>query len=74
MPKLPRLTGAELIKVLRKLGFEVSKIKGSHHILRHSDGRRVVVPLHSGEIIGPGLFSKILDQAEVTVEELLSVL
>ena len=74
MPKLPRLTGTELLKALQRLGFSVVRVKGSHHIMKSDDGRRTVVPIHSGETIGPGLLSKILDEAEVTVEELISVL
>ncbi len=53
MTRLPRLKGDELIAALRKAGFEVVRIKGSHHFLRHPDGRCTVVPVHRGEIIGP---------------------
>lgn len=59
MPRSPRLTGKELIKILEKHGFEVVRVRGSHHFLKHSDGRITVVPIHSNEIIGIGLFSKI---------------
>jgi hypothetical protein len=45
MPKLPRLTGQQVITVLRKAGFEVLRVKGSHHFMRHPDGRRTVVPV-----------------------------
>ncbi|RMG50724.1 MAG: addiction module toxin, HicA family [Acidobacteria bacterium] len=38
MTKLLRLKGRELIAVLRKAGFEVIRVKGSHHFLRHPDG------------------------------------
>ncbi len=60
MTKLPRLNGRELIAALQKAGFEVIRVKGSHHFLRHPDGRCTVVPVHRGETIGPGLMSKIL--------------
>jgi predicted RNA binding protein YcfA (HicA-like mRNA interferase family) len=53
--RLPRITGREVISTLRRAGFEVARIKGSHHFLRHSDGRGTVVPVHAGETIGPGL-------------------
>jgi hypothetical protein len=33
MSKLPSLTGNEVIKALEKAGFEVARIKGSHHIV-----------------------------------------
>jgi predicted RNA binding protein YcfA (HicA-like mRNA interferase family) len=35
----------------------------------HADGRRTVVPVHAGEIIGPGLLRKILTEAEVSEAE-----
>jgi len=43
--------------------------KGSHVFLRQPDGRRTVVPVHAGETIGPGLFSKILRDVKLTKEE-----
>ncbi|MGH8475827.1 MAG: type II toxin-antitoxin system HicA family toxin [Methylococcales bacterium] len=49
--RLPRLTGEQLIKALNKVGFEVIRTKGSHHCLRHTDGR-AMVPVHSGETVG----------------------
>ncbi len=68
MNSLPSFTGMELIAVLKKAGFMVIRIKGSHHFLRHDDGRTVVVPVHSGESIGPGLFSKILRDCDLDRE------
>jgi predicted RNA binding protein YcfA (HicA-like mRNA interferase family) len=56
MPKLRKLKGREVIKILQRHGFEVTRIKGSHHFLRHADGRCTVVPVHTGETLGPGLF------------------
>jgi predicted RNA binding protein YcfA (HicA-like mRNA interferase family) len=55
--KLPRLTGRELIAALEKAGFSVVRVRGSHHMLRHADGRTTTVPAHGGEIIGVGLTS-----------------
>ena len=65
MPRSPRLTGKELIKILRKHGFEVVRIRGSHHFLKHEDGRVTVVPVHSNEIIGVGLLSKICSDVDI---------
>ena len=65
MPKLPRLRGKELIRRFTKLGFEVIRVRGSHHFLQHPDGRRTVVPVHAGEVIGPGLLSKILQDTDI---------
>jgi predicted RNA binding protein YcfA (HicA-like mRNA interferase family) len=52
MPRRKRLTGKELIRALKKCGFAVVRVQGSHHRLRHSDGRVTTVPVHAGETIG----------------------
>lgn len=52
MTKLPALTGKALIAALAKAGFEVIRAKGSHHYVRHPDGRSTVIPVHAVETIG----------------------
>ena len=52
MPKLPRISGSEAIRVLGRLGFFQVRQRGSHVILRHADGRGCVVPLHRELKIG----------------------
>ena len=58
-----------MLSVLKKAGFELVRVKGSHHLLRHSDGRSTVAPVHSGETIGPGLFAKILGDCDLNREQ-----
>ena len=70
MPRAPRLKGKELIRVLEEKGFVVQRIRGSHHSLRHADGRYTVVPVHAGETIGPGLLLKILKDVDLRKEDL----
>lgn len=74
MTKLPSLTGKKVIKALRGAGFAVVRIRGSHHFLRHEDGRTTIVPVHAGETIGPGLLSKILRDCELTRSEFRELL
>ncbi len=74
MSRTPRVTGPELIAALAKAGFRVLRVKGSHHFLRHHDGRSTVVPAHSGETIGPGLLQKILRDCQMTAEQLSELL
>jgi len=74
MPKFPRLTGQQVIAALKKAGFEVLRIKGSHHFMSHADGRRTVIPVHRGEAIGPGLMLKIIRDCEMEREEFLELL
>ena len=70
MPRSPRLRGRELIAALQRAGFVVLRVKGSHHFLRHADGRRTVVPVHAGETIGPGLLNQILRDLEMEAGDL----
>ncbi len=74
MTRLPRVTGREVVAALGKAGFEVARVKGSHHFLRHTDGRVTVVPVHSGETIGPGLLSAILRDCEIERDEFIALL
>jgi predicted RNA binding protein YcfA (HicA-like mRNA interferase family) len=69
MSRLPRVDGKTIVAALGKIGFKISRIKGSHHFLRHTDGRVTVVPIHSGEIVGPGLLTKIINDCDMTREE-----
>jgi predicted RNA binding protein YcfA (HicA-like mRNA interferase family) len=72
--KLPSLTGKEVLAALRRAGFEVIRIRGSHHYLRHPDGQATVVPIHSGETLGSGLMSQILRDCELSREQFQALL
>ena len=68
--RFPALTGVQIIKSLQGLGLEVIRTKGSHHFLRHQDGRCTVVPVHRGETLGRGLLAQILRDCEVSKEDI----
>ena len=74
MSRNPRVTGADLIAALERAGIRVLRVKGSHHFLRHEDGRSTVVPVHSGETIGPGLLHRILRDCKLTADDLSKLL
>ncbi len=69
MARLPRLRGREVIAALRRAGFVVVRIRGSHHFLKRADGYATVVPVHAGETIGPGLLRQILADVEMEPQE-----
>ncbi len=70
MSRFSSLTGKQLIKALGAHGFEVVRIKGSHHFLRHPvDQRCTVVPVHRGETIGRGLLAQILRDCEISIDD-----
>jgi predicted RNA binding protein YcfA (HicA-like mRNA interferase family) len=70
----PAVTGRQLVAALGRSGFTVARIRGSHHFLRHADGRITVVPIHAGESIGAGLLSRILRDAKMTRDDLQRLL
>jgi len=63
-----------LIAALRTVGFDVVRVKGSHHFVQHADGRATVVPVHAGDTLGPGLLNKILSDVGLTRDELIDLL
>ncbi|MCL6533586.1 MAG: type II toxin-antitoxin system HicA family toxin [Armatimonadetes bacterium] len=71
MPKLPVLSGRELIRLLQKAGFEVVRQKGSHVSLRKGD-RRTVVPLH--DELAKGTLRDILNQCGLSRDDLLKLM
>jgi predicted RNA binding protein YcfA (HicA-like mRNA interferase family) len=50
MNRLPALNADEVIRKLRRAGFQVDHITGAHYIMRHPDGRQTLVPYHGGGI------------------------
>ena len=60
MLSLPFLTAKQLVRILKKFGFEFKRQKGSHMFFEHRDGRTTVVPNHPGEKIDRGLLNKII--------------
>ena len=68
-PKLPRMTGKEMIKFLETKGFSVIRIVGSHYRLRHPKGMYVTVPVHGKRILGIGLTLRILRDARISLDE-----
>ncbi len=74
MPKLPILSGVQIIKALEKLGFFAVRQKGSHLILKkESPNLNVgcVVPLHKQ--VAVGTLRGILRQAKITPQTFLKV-
>ena len=52
-PRLPRVTAAQILRVLRQHGFEEVRSSGSHRILRNADGKRVTVPYRTAKSFTP---------------------
>lgn len=74
MAKLPRLTAREIIAVLEKIGFSLSRQSGSHMIYKNAARKRATVPFHASKILHPKVVKSILRDAELTVEKLQELL
>jgi predicted RNA binding protein YcfA (HicA-like mRNA interferase family) len=69
--RLPVLSSREVIAILRALGFEEVRQRGSHKQFRHSDGRRTTVPVHGARDISPLLLRQIIKDIGSTPEDFL---
>ena len=69
MTKLPVITARKTLKKLQKSGMIVVRKTGSHFILRGSDGRYTVVPMHARITLKKGTLKSILKGAKLSVDE-----
>jgi predicted RNA binding protein YcfA (HicA-like mRNA interferase family) len=71
-PKLPRATGDEVLRALRRVGWVEVRQTGSHHHLRHPErpGALVTVAVHAGRQLPVGTLAAILDTAGMTGDDL----
>ena len=71
MPKLPRVSGAAVIRALERLGFVKTRQSGSHVIMRRGS-KGCVVPMHSE--VKVGTLAGVLRQADIAPDEFIAAL
>jgi predicted RNA binding protein YcfA (HicA-like mRNA interferase family) len=71
MGTTPVLKPQEVVAMLRSLGFEQVRQRGSHIQVRHPDGSATTVPFHEGRDISPTLLRIIAADIGLTVPEFL---
>ena len=71
MPRLPRVSGAEVVRALERLGFAVARQRGSHIVLRRGSSG-CVVPNHRE--LKTGTLAGVLKQAGVSAEDFVNAL
>ena len=69
-PRLPRITAKEIIAILKKRGFVLTRQSGSHKIFKNKDGVRVTVPFHGAKVLHPKVVKSILRDVEISPEEI----
>jgi predicted RNA binding protein YcfA (HicA-like mRNA interferase family) len=71
--RLPVVSGANLIKALGRLGWETTRQRGSHIVLRHPErSAPIVVPLHRE--LKRGTLAGILRDAGIEADDLREAL
>jgi len=69
LTQLPVVDFETMDRLLRKLGFELVRQKGSHVFYRHPDGRTTTLPSHASRDLARPLVREILRETEITVEQ-----
>ena len=69
MTAITVISAKRMAAILRRLGFDLDRQRGSHAYYKHADGRSVVLPMHAGEDLGKGLIRQILKSIELSVGE-----
>jgi len=71
---IPAVPGIKVVRALERAGFEVTRVSGSHYVMRHPDGRTVPVPVHPGRDMPKGTLRNVLAIIGMDVGELRSLL
>ncbi|WP_201305550.1 type II toxin-antitoxin system HicA family toxin [Alcanivorax sp. S71-1-4] len=64
---MDEMNGKQVIKALKAEGFEVLRVRGSHHILGNGECK-VTVPVHGTTDLKPGTLSSIEKQSGVKLK------
>lgn len=59
------LSGKELVKLYKKHGWKLDRIKGSHYIMRNKNGEIMPIPVHGNRSLKKGLESALLKKLGV---------
>lgn len=74
MPKLPIISGDKAVKCFKRLGYGVSRQKGSHLRMHHKFDKKkkpLTIPRHKE--LGRGLLRKLTRDAEISIEQLIDL-
>jgi len=70
MPKLNIIPAKKMIKILKLLGFESARVKGSHHFFFNSNsGMTATIPIHANADLSVGILKEILKDIRLSIEE-----
>jgi predicted RNA binding protein YcfA (HicA-like mRNA interferase family) len=74
-PKLPVVSGRQVVRALERIGYRVVRQRGSHIRLRdESDPNHLPITVPDHKTVKPGLLRKILHDADLTADEFVALL
>ena len=74
MPKLPVISGIDAVKKLERLGYTVTRQKGSHVRLHHHtepSKKPITIPLH--DELKRGILNQIIKDADISREAFIAL-
>jgi predicted RNA binding protein YcfA (HicA-like mRNA interferase family) len=75
MPKLPIVSGYDVLKVLSKIGFQHVRTSGSHAILnKQTETGKITIPVPLHKELAKGTLKSIMRQAKLSIEDLIKLL
>ncbi len=75
MPKLPIVSGKDVVKALSRIGFQHIRTRGSHAILsKFTEKGKVTLPVPLHKELAKGTLLSIMKQSGISLEDLLNLL
>ncbi len=74
--RFPVLSGKAVVKALGNAGFQIRRVRGSHHILVKPgvEPRIVSVPVHGNRPLAKGTLAGIVEESGLSDEEFIALL
>jgi len=69
MSRITLISSKKMVQLIKVLGFEECRQKGSHILFKHKDGRSALIPFHASKDLKRGTMISILKDIEITATE-----
>ena len=75
MPRLPIVSGLDIVKVLCKIGYVHKRTSGSHAILqKQSEQGNITIPVPLHKELAKGTLKSIMRQSSLKLEDLIKLI
>lgn len=74
MPKLPTISGKNLLRIFESHGFIIKRTSGSHFSLRGKKGEATTIPVHGNKDLHRGTLKAILRDIDLSTEDFLKMI